>query len=150
MLQNGNFRAVGRWMRAMGQKVRSEPDTLMVDPGEAELRKRLCREEVEELCDAIDADNLKEIADAIGDILYVVYGTAHTYGIDADRVFWYVHLSNITKLDPDTLKPILDEGGKVLKPETFQLPQIDLALLTQMPIDLDTQQQDGQERKDFI
>ena len=64
-----------------------------------------------------------EIADALGDLLYVVYGAGHAFGIDLDECFKEFHASNMSKLGPDG-KPIKREDGKVLKPDTFFPPDL--------------------------
>ena len=61
------------------------------------LRDNLISEESKEFSDASKDKNLTEIADALADILYVVYGAANTYGIDIDSVFNEVHRSNMSK-----------------------------------------------------
>jgi len=61
------------------------------------LRLELIREELEELAVAFAVKNFVPIADAIGDLLYVVYGTAVTCGIDIQPIFNAIHESNMTK-----------------------------------------------------
>lgn len=81
-------------------------------------RETLIEEELNELKEASAADNLVGIADALGDLLYVVYGAAIEYGIPIDEVFEEIHRSNMTKLWPDgTVHK--REDGKVLKPPTY-------------------------------
>ncbi len=64
--------------------------------------------------------NLKEIADALTDILYVTYGAGHAYGINLDNCFSEVQRSNMSKLGEDG-KPIYNEKGKVMKgPKYFE------------------------------
>lgn len=119
--RKGNFRRVGEFMSVMGQEVRTEPSF----PAQAvcELRVALIQEELQELQDAIDAGNIVEVADAIADLLYVVYGAGHAFGIDAQACFDEVHRSNLTKLGPDgTAKK--NEAGKILKPETYSPPNL--------------------------
>lgn len=67
------------------------------DPKLVDLRLKLIEEEVNELKEAIENKNFKEVADALTDILYVVYGAGHAFGIDLDRTFNEVHDSNMTK-----------------------------------------------------
>lgn len=62
------------------------------------LRLDLIDEEVEELSKALRERDLVEVADAIGDILYVVYGTALACGIDIEPIFKEIHRSNMTKV----------------------------------------------------
>ena len=67
--------------------------------------------------------NLKEIADALTDILYVTYGAGHAYGIDLDRCFSEVQKSNMSKLDENG-KPIYNEKGKVMKGSKYFKPNL--------------------------
>jgi predicted HAD superfamily Cof-like phosphohydrolase len=88
----------------------------------AKLRQSLLEEEVKEL---LEAKNIIDVADAIVDILYITYGTAHEYGI-ADRLillFDEIHKSNMTKVGPDG-KALFRRDGKVLKPETYTEPNL--------------------------
>lgn len=101
-------------------------------PGEAvhRLRVNLIEEELAELRNAGEAHDLVEIADALGDLLYVVYGTAVTYGIDLEPVFSEIHRSNMSK-DPE-LGPRCD--GKALKGEGYSPPHISEVLERQMDL----------------
>lgn len=83
-------------------------------PDIRELRIQLLREEFEEYLRAEAAHDLVDVADALADMLYVIYGTAVSYGIPMDEVFSEVHASNMSKLGPDG-QPIFREDGKVLK-----------------------------------
>ena len=87
-----------------------------------ELRLGLIDEEFTELKDALDDNDIVEVADAISDLLYVVLGTAISYGIPIDKVFEEVHRSNLSKLDANG-KPIRREDGKILKGPNFFEPQ---------------------------
>lgn len=94
----------------------------MLNKHRAALRQRLLQEEVDELK---DSKNLIDVADALSDILYITFGTAHEYGL-ADRLsmlFDEVHESNMTKLGEDG-KPIYREDGKVLKPVGYRAPNL--------------------------
>lgn len=83
------------------------------------LRKKLIEEEViNELFPAIDNDDIVEIADAIADTLYVVFGTAIAYGINIQPIFDEVHRSNMSKANPDGTVT-KNEFGKVVKPPTY-------------------------------
>lgn len=86
-----------------------------------ELRKRLLREELEELIEAMDAGNIYLIADGIADLLYVAFGAAITYGLPIDSIFTEVHLSNMTK---DRLAHIPGIAHKVSKGLSFRSPKI--------------------------
>ena len=68
------------------------------NPDIMKLRLDLIEEEFNELKDAIKQRDITEMRDAIADILYVVYGAAHTFGFNADRDFDIVHSSNMSKL----------------------------------------------------
>ena len=73
-----------------------------------------------ELRDAIDKKDIKEVADALTDILYVTYGAGHAFGINLDECFKEVQSSNMSKLGIDG-KPIYNEKGKVMKgPKYFK------------------------------
>ena len=103
-------------------KVKMPNQPKMLPKQRARLRQALLEEEVKELR---EAKNILDVADAICDILYITYGTAHEYGI-ADRLvmlFDEVHRSNMSKMGPDG-KPIFREDGKVLKPETYSEPKL--------------------------
>lgn len=117
-----NFEKVENFMRAFGQDVKDHPE--LADFNTAELRLELITEEVQELATAIDNDDIVEIADALTDILYVVYGAGHAYGIDLDDCFDEVHRSNMSKLGPDG-KPIYREDGKVLKGPDYSPPDLE-------------------------
>ena len=108
-------------MRAFGQNVQSRAS--LQDKKTAELRYELIREELEELREAIDKENLLEIADALTDILYVTYGAGHAWGIDLDTCYTEVHRSNMSKLGEDG-KPIHREDGKVLKGPGYSKPNL--------------------------
>lgn len=87
------------------------------------LRLALIEEEVGELADAAARGDLIGIADALGDIVYVAYGTAHVYGIDLDAVLSAIHVSNMTKLGADG-RPLRRADGKILKGPHYRPPDI--------------------------
>ena len=87
----------------------------------------MIEEELDELQYGIDNQDMVEIADALTDLLYVVYGAGHAFGIDLDDCFKEVHKSNLSKLGPD-FRPIKREDGKVLKPDTFFPPDLKTVL----------------------
>ena len=68
------------------------------DPGTVDLRLKLIQEEVNELAEAIRAKDMVETVDALGDILYVVYGAGGAFGFNLDQAFDLIHKSNVTKL----------------------------------------------------
>jgi len=86
----------------------------IVDERTRELRINLIQEEFEELKDALTHGDLKSISKEIADLLYVVYGTAVSYGIDMDPVFREVHRSNMSKVGG-----YKREDGKWVKPATY-------------------------------
>lgn len=87
------------------------------------LRRKLIREEFNEFLAAEDDNDIVEIADACADLLYVILGTAVSYGIPLDVIFDEVHRSNMSKLDENG-KPIYRADGKVLKSSSFTPPDI--------------------------
>ena len=113
-----NFDDVKTFMQTFGQEVKIKakfPKEKII-----KLRYDLIKEELNELRNAIETKNLKEIADALTDILYVTYGAGHAYGIDLDKCFSEVQRSNMSKLGGDG-KPIYNEKGKVMKgPKYFE------------------------------
>ena len=120
-----NFDKVKYFMEYFGQSVNYKPG--LVDESLACLRLNLIQEEVEELKQAIGQDDLTGVADALTDILYVVYGTGAAYGIDLDECFAEVHRSNMSKLGSDN-KPIYREDGKILKGPNYSPPNLDKVL----------------------
>ena len=68
--------------------------------------------------------DLVETADALADLIYVIYGMALEYGIPLSAVLQEVHRSNMSKLDPETGQPIYREDGKILKGSGFTEPDI--------------------------
>ena len=116
-----NFELVEDFMEAMGQEVNAVPT--WPEQEIQRLRLDLIEEELDELHYAMDNKDMVEIADALGDLLYVVYGAGHAFGIDLDECFKEIHASNMSKLGPDG-KPIKREDGKVLKPDTFFPPDL--------------------------
>ena len=64
------------------------------------------------------------IADGLTDILYVVYGAGHAFGIDLDECFHEVHSSNMTKLGPEG-RPLYREDGKVMKGPHYREPNLE-------------------------
>ena len=113
-----NFDDVKTFMQTFGQEVKTKaefPKKKII-----KLRYDLIKEELNELQNAMNTKNLKEIADALTDILYVTYGAGHAYGIDLDKCFSEVQRSNMSKLDEDE-RPIYNSKGKVMKgPKYFE------------------------------
>ena len=90
---------------------------------ESTLMNNLIMEELEELNEAIDNGDIKEVADAIADILYVTAQQATTLGFPVDALLREVQRSNMSKLGADGL-PMYREDGKVLKGPNFSEPDI--------------------------
>jgi predicted HAD superfamily Cof-like phosphohydrolase len=92
---------------------------------EMRVRVRLMQEELDEYHQAAKAGDIVEIADALSDLLYVVYGTLIAHGLadSAEELFAEVHRSNMSKLD-DEGKPIYRADGKVLKSSRFVAPDL--------------------------
>ena len=113
-----NFNSVKKFMEVFGQEVKTKAEF----PSEkiVRLRYNLIKEELDEFEQALKDKDLKEVADALTDILYVTYGAGHAFGIDLDKCFDEVQRSNMSKLGDDG-KPIYNEHGKVMKgPKYFQ------------------------------
>lgn len=90
------------------------------------LRYKLMREENEEYLEAANNDDLVEVADALGDMLYILCGTIIEHGMQhkIDEVFEEIQRSNMSKLGADG-KPIYREDGKVLKGPNYFKPNIE-------------------------
>lgn len=84
------------------------------NPSAKDLRVRLIQEEFDELNAAMAADDLAAVAKELADLLYVVYGTAVSYGIDMEPVFREVHRSNLSKVGG-----YKRADGKWVKPPTY-------------------------------
>ena len=117
-----NFELVGDFMEAFGQQVELEPT--WPDFNTRELRLDLIQEELDELAQAMEDRDMVQIADALTDLLYVVYGAGHAFGIDLDECFQEVHSSNMSKLGPNG-KPIHREAGKVMKGPGYFEPDLE-------------------------
>jgi len=116
-----NFDKVRIFMESFGQEVKSKPK--FPDKETINMRVDLISEELEELKDACFNRDMVEVADALTDLLYVVYGAGHSFGIDLDDSFREVHVSNMSKLGEDG-KPIYREDGKVMKGPKFKPPAL--------------------------
>ena len=116
-----NFLSVKKFMQTFSQEVKDKTEF----PNEkiVQLRYDLIKEELEELNQAIKDKDIKEVADALTDILYVAYGAGHAFGIDLDECFNEVQKSNMSKLGLDG-KPIYNENGKVMKGPNYFKPDL--------------------------
>ena len=116
-----NFENVKKFMQTFGQEVRTKasfPNDKITN-----LRINLIREELLELEEAVEKKDIKEVADALTDILYVTYGAGHSFGINLDKCFQEVQNSNMSKLGKDG-KPITNEHGKVMKGPNYFKPNL--------------------------
>jgi len=116
-----NFEDVKKFMETFGQMVRTKPQ--FPDEKTIQLRYDLIKEELNELEQAMKTKDLKEIADALTDILYVTYGAGYAYGINLDKCFKEVQRANMSKLGKDG-KPIYNEHGKVMKGPNYSAPNL--------------------------
>ena len=116
-----NFQKVKIFMETFGQEVKNS-SSLSTDKINR-LRISLIEEELDELKQAILDKNIKEVADALTDILYVTYGAGHAFGINLDKCFEEVQNSNMSKLGKDG-KPIYNERGKVMKGPNYFKPDL--------------------------
>ena len=116
-----NFSKVGIFMKTFGQEVKDNP-SFSTDKIN-KLRIDLIKEELDELKEAIDNNDLLEVADALTDILYVTYGAGHAFGIDLDKCFDEVQNSNMSKLGENG-EPIYNESGKVMKGPNYFKPDL--------------------------
>jgi len=116
-----NFQNVKKFMQTFGQETKDKTEF----PNEkiVKLRYDLIEEELEELHQAIKDKDMKEVVDALTDILYVTYGAGHAFGINLDECFEEVQKSNMSKLGLDG-KPIYNESGKVMKGPNYFKPDL--------------------------
>ena len=122
--------AVQEFHKAFGLGIATEP-TADLTSEKVALRYELMKEENEEYLEAAKAGNLVEVADALGDMLYILCGTIIEHGLQdkITEVFEEIQRSNMSKLGEDG-KPLYREDGKVLKGPNFSSP--DLAKVLQM------------------
>ena len=116
-----NFESVRKFMETFGQEVKKKAE--FPNDKITSLRYDLIKEELEELKEAIEKD-IKEVADALTDILYVTYGAGHAFGINLDKCFIEVQNSNMSKLGDDG-KPIYNDNGKVMKGPNYFKPNLE-------------------------
>ena len=116
-----NFESVKRFMKTFGQEIKEKAS--FPNDKITSLRYDLIKEELDELKEAIDKKDIKEVADALTDILYVTYGAGHAFGIDLDKCFEEVQNSNMSKLGENG-KPIYNDAGKVMKGPNYFKPDL--------------------------
>lgn len=116
-----NNEKVKEFMEICGQDLPSTPQFPSDDV--IELRLKLIVEELNEVGKALDAKDIKNVAQELSDLLYVVYGTGLAFGIDLDACLNEVHESNMTKPDPE--KGIIRrDDGKILKGINYRKPDM--------------------------
>ena len=116
-----NFESVKKFMKTFGQEVKEKagfPNDKITS-----LRYDLIKEELDELKEAMVNRDIKEVADALTDILYVTYGAGHAFGINLDNCFKEVQNSNMSKLGGDG-QPIYNDKGKVMKGPNYFKPNL--------------------------
>tara|TARA_A100001015_G_scaffold240619_1_gene274423 strand:- start:1939 stop:2310 length:372 start_codon:yes stop_codon:yes gene_type:complete len=121
-----NFESVKKFMETFGQEIKEKagfPDDKITS-----LRYDLIKEELEELKEAMNNKDIKEVADALTDILYVTYGAGHAFGLNLDKCFKEVQDSNMSKLGLDG-KPIYNDKGKVMKGPNYFKPDLNKFIL---------------------
>ena len=116
-----NFEKVRKFIETFGQEIKEKAQF----PNEkiTSLRHDLIKEELDELKEAMNNNDIKEVADALTDILYVTYGAGHAFGINLDKCFEEVQNSNMSKLGSDG-KPIYNDKGKVMKGPNYFKPDL--------------------------
>jgi len=116
--------AVETFHNAFGIANNDKP-TVALSESDIQLRHRLMQEENEEYLEAAQNGDLVEVADALGDMLYILCGTILKHGLQDKiaEVFQEIQRSNMSKLDADG-KPIYREDGKVMKSDLYFKPNI--------------------------
>jgi predicted HAD superfamily Cof-like phosphohydrolase len=99
--------------------------TAEIHENEFMLRYNLMKEENDEYLDACRNGDLTEIADALGDKMYILFGTIIKHGLQhkIEEIFAEIHRSNMSKLDENN-QPIYREDGKILKSTRYFRPDI--------------------------
>lgn len=118
------IKAVENFHDSFGIQNNYEPTT-EIEMGEIALRHRLMEEENNEYLEAAKNGDLVEVADALGDQLYILCGTILKHGMQhkIEEVFQEIQRSNMSKLDENG-KPIYREDGKILKSSLYFKPDI--------------------------
>ena len=122
------IRAVADFHTAFGLGISNSP-VANLGVAKNQLRFNLMEEENLEYLEAANAGDLAEVADALGDMLYILCGTILEHGMQykIEEVFEEIQRSNMSKLGPDG-KPIYREDGKVLKGPNYFKPNIQAVL----------------------
>ena len=116
--------AVHNFHTAFKLNIQNKP-TVAISNERKQLRFELMKEENEEYLEAAKNNDLVEVADALGDMLYILCGTIIEHGMQdkIEEVFDEIQRSNMSKLGDDG-KPIYREDGKVLKGPNYFKPNI--------------------------
>lgn len=124
MTLNDAIEKVREFHDAFGIK-NAESPTAQLSESNILLRYKLMREENEEYLEAAERGDLVEIADALGDMLYILCGTILSHGLEGKmaEVFEEIQRSNMSKLDKNG-NPIYREDGKVLKSDLYFKPDL--------------------------
>lgn len=119
------LKEVEEFHRAFNAPVAEKPT--LINEQRSALRWHLMEEENNEYWCAVEDENLIEVADALGDMLYILCGTILEHGMQhkIEEVFNEIHRSNMSKLDENG-KPIFREDGKILKGKNYFKPNIKL------------------------
>lgn len=110
--------SVKQFHREFGLVINDQPR--LIDRAIVLNRIRLIQEELAEYAEGAAKGDLVEIADALADLLYVVYGGFVEHGLPADKCFAEVHRSNMTKVGG-----VKDQAGKLVKPDTYEPPRLE-------------------------
>lgn len=117
---------VAIFMEACGQEVKISPSYEHANLQQANLYLELIREEFEELKEGHANKDIVEVADAAGDLIWVILGLCNTLGINIAPVWHQIAVSNMSKtVDGQVMKRA---DGKILKPDTYFPPDIRKAL----------------------
>ncbi|MDI9310353.1 MAG: nucleoside triphosphate pyrophosphohydrolase family protein [Limnohabitans sp.] len=119
------IKAVAEFHSAFGLGIQNEP-TANLGESKNLLRFNLMKEENEEYLEAVQNNDIVEIADALGDMLYILCGTILEHGLQhkIEEVFDEIQRSNMSKLDENG-KPIYREDGKVMKGPNYFKPNFE-------------------------
>ena len=122
------IQAVSEFHKAFGLSIENKP-TANISSDISTLRYNLMKEENEEYLEATKKNDLVEIGDALGDMLYILCGTiiAHGFQDKIEEIYDEIQRSNMSKLGSDG-KPIYREDGKVLKGPNYFKPDIEKVL----------------------
>ena len=113
----------GEMLKQFHKTYLAERNRKWQEDGLEELASKLIAEEFKEFMDET-GDNQAALLKELADLVYVCYGYADRFGWDLDEAFRRVHLSNMSKLDPVTSKPIFREDGKILKSSAYKEPNL--------------------------